>query len=108
MDPEKGELGLMLLLPLVLVLVVVVGLKVMNNGCSSWNPLVLGCTRLGKENGPFSRLAIKVDEVLSWGDLVILMVVVVGGVCVEVVVVVAVVKVVAWQLRTMAKRSQSS
>ena len=61
--------------------------------------MVVGCTRLGKENEPFSWLKPEQEVVLG-----VVVVVVVGGVSVFVVAV----NVAALQLLTMAKRSQSS
>ena len=84
--------------PLVLVVAVVVGLKVMSNWCSSWNPL--GCTRLGKENGPSSAVKVAKQDIpllVSSGIPVLEL----GGVS-------AVLLLAPLQLRTMAKRSQSS
>lgn len=69
-----------MLQPLVVVVVVVVGIKGMNNWCSSWNPLVLGlgCIRLEKEKGSFSSLngeVAKLDKQKSRENVVALLVV---------------------------------
>ena len=62
------------------VVIVEVGIKDVNNCCSSWNPLVLGCTRFGNEKGSFSSLKVKLarqDKVSSDEDVAVA---VVGGV----------------------------
>jgi len=102
---EKVELGLMpiaLVIVLEMVEVVVVGLKFISDWWSSWDSLVGGCTRLGKENEPFSWPESKQEVV--FGDIEAAVEVTVGGFWV----VVVAVKVAALQLLTMAKRSQSS
>lgn len=43
-------------MPQALVEIVVVGIKGINNWCSSWNPLVLDCAKLEKERTSFSCL----------------------------------------------------
>ena len=74
-------------------LVLLVGLKGVNNWCSSWNSLVLGGTILGEENASYiSSLIVEVTK-----EEEVLLVVVCG-----------IVVVADWQLLTMAKRSQSS
>jgi len=64
--------------------------------------LVGGCTRLGKENEPFSWLTSKQEAV--FGDLGVVVEAMVGGFSVFVVAV----NLAALQLLTTAKRSQSS